>query len=191
MTTREAILQAAAGLLSSGTGVGSMGAVATAAGCSRQSVHAHFRTRADLLTAVVEHMKAAAGVEPLIEDVYAAPSAVAALESYVEVMATLHPKIALAAVTLEQQRLMDGGIEAAFAARSGGRTSHARHVVVRLNAEGVLAAGWDVDTATTYLSASTGNGMCADLVLRHGWTSEDLRVHLTRALKSALLVRND
>ena len=83
--------------------------------------------------------------------------------------------------------MSDPAIEHAFAKRSTGRARLAAHVANRLAAEQILAPGWTIDTAAAYLSAATSFGPILDLTVRHHWTQDQLRRHLSHALRAALI----
>ena len=82
--------------------------------------------------------------------------------------------------------MSDPAIEEAFVKRSTGRIRLAGHVVNRSAAERVLAPEWTIDTAGAYPSAASGFGPILDLTVRHHWTQDQLRRHLSHALRAAL-----
>src|SRR5918994_4483540 len=99
--TRLHILEAARRLLEEhgyhGTG---LEAVAASAGVSRQSIYLHFGSKAQLMLALVAHVDEEAGLAELAEAVDRAPSALAALGSFVELVATLTPRVYRTAAVL-------------------------------------------------------------------------------------------
>ena len=75
--------------------------VASAAGISRQAVYLHFKTKAELIIAVVEHAKTRLGFERAVERIKAAKTGEDALVELFDMHAELTPKIARASRSIE------------------------------------------------------------------------------------------
>ena len=185
-STRAAILDTALELLDAGARL-TYEAVARTAGVSRQTVYAHFPTRAELLVAAVERAREVAGLDTAIESVYQAPTGRAALEALLAVHVSFVPPLMRAHVAVEQERARDPLIDAAFARRSGGRRHLAQLVTTRLHAEGDLAPPWTVATASELITTLTSGSTTAQLLREMGWTSTELHDRLLMILERSLL----
>ena len=186
--TRLRILEAARRLLEErgyhGTG---LGAVAAAAGVSRQSIYLHFGSKAQLMLALVARVDEEAGLPELAEAVDRAPSALAALDRFVELVATLTPRVYRTAAVLEAARRDAPDAEAAWRDRMESRRRRCRRIVGRLAEEGRLAPGWSQDEAADFLWAATGLRVWEDLVAERGWSAERFRARLQQVLRDALV----
>lgn len=164
-------------------------AVAKRAGVSRQTVYTHFPQRADLLLAAVEQTRADAGIEAAVQAVYEAPTATAALETFVDIHIAYVAPIVHIFVAVERERSADPEVEAAFASRTGGRRSLARHIATRLQAEDHLAPPWTVETACDLIDALT-SGTFATLLLGDArWTPAEMRERLLATIQRTLLTQ--
>ena len=185
-STRAAILDTTLELLEADERLTYEG-VAQKAGVSRQTVYTHFPTRADLLVAAVERAREVAGLDTAIEAVYQAPTGRAALVALIDVHASFVPPLMRAHVAVEQERARDPLIDAAFAARSGGRRHLAHLVATRLQAEGDLAPPWTVPTASELITALTSGSTTAQFLRYLGWTTAELHGRLLVILERSLL----
>lgn len=187
--TRQAILDATWDLLvERGHGEFGLEVVAKRAKVSRQTVYAHFASRADLLVAVVEGYKQRVGYDRLIAPVLAAPTAIDALRELVRFYVQFTPAIIGPSLALDAERARDPELEKTFGARDSGRHQMVHHVVTRLAAEGVLADGWTVPEAADLISACTSAGFAVELLRRRDWTIDDLASALQRLFLTAFVV---
>jgi len=162
--------------------------VATAAGVSRQAVYQHhFRSKSELLLALVAHVDAVADVQGLVAPVVAAPTAVDALDAMVAALATVDERIHDIAGLLAAVRVTDPGAEAAWQSRMTQRLGGARLVVQRLHREGRLAAGWTVPDAADFLFTALSHATYQSLVLERGWPKKRYVRHLRRVLRASLV----
>ncbi|WP_210480213.1 TetR/AcrR family transcriptional regulator [Naasia sp. SYSU D00948] len=184
-STRHRILEAAWGAVEElGAGV-RMGDVALRAGVSRQAVYLHFKDRAALLLALVDHMDETLEVDRLVGEVFAAPGGVAMLDRALALYAQLTPRIDRVARVLE--RSDDPAMAAAWRDRMSRRRSGHLAVIGLIAAEGRLADGWTVEEAADLLQTLTLPATWRTLTEELGWTSEQYREGLGRTLRSALL----
>lgn len=186
--TRRRILQAARRLLEEhgyhGTG---LGAVAAAAGVSRQSIYLHFGSKAQLMLALVAHVDEEAGLPELAEAVDRAPSALAALDCFVELVATLTPRVYRTAAVLDAARRDAVDAERAWNDRMASRRRRCSEIVARLADERLLAPGWSQKEAADVLWALTGLRVWEDLVVAQGWSTDRFRNRLERVLRQTLV----
>jgi AcrR family transcriptional regulator len=170
-------------------GVG-LESVATAAGVSRQSIYVHFGSKAKLLLALVAHVDEREGLPDLADAVERAPSAVEALDRFVDLVATLTPRVYRIAAVLDSARHDAPEAEAAWSDRMTRRRRRCGQIASRLADEGRLARGWSRDEAADFLWATTGLRVWEDLVVHRGWSSARFRRHLRRVLWQALVAED-
>lgn len=187
--TRKRILDAAWRLIEErGTGV-SMTEVSAAADVSRQAVYLHFGNRSGLLVALVGHMDRELRLEEWSRAVREAPSGREALAAMVALHAEYTAEIIGVARLLEAARHTDEAVAAAWEDRMSGRRRAHHRVVQRIADEGDLAGAWDVSTASRLFHAWTMPSTWDELVTERGWSTDEFREHVTRALTSAFLSR--
>ena len=171
-TTRARILDAARALLEErGFDVG-MGEIARRAGISRQAVYLHFESKTDLLQQLTTWVEEQANLGELLAPMYDAPDGEAALKAILDAGAVFEPQIhALARVT-EQSRDRDPAVQAIIADRMSRRLAGMTAVVARIEAEGRLRPGWNVDRAAAFVWMTTAPPSYHAIVVELGWTAE-------------------
>lgn len=186
--TRSRILEAARRLLEERGyhGVG-LEAVAAAAGVSRQSIYVHFGSKANLLLALVADVDAKEGLSELAAAVDRARSGVEALDRFVDLIATLTPRVYATAAVLDSARREHPEADAAWADRMASRRRTCRRIVARLADEGLLARMWMPAEAADFLWAMSGLRMWEDLVVGSRWSAARFREHLRDVLRCTLL----
>src|SRR5919106_2564432 len=116
--TRAQILEAARQQLEEhGYHAVGLESVAAAAEVSRQSIYIHFRSKAELLLALVAHVDAQAGLPDLASAVDDAPSAVEALHRFVDLVARLTPRVYKTAAVLDSARRVSPEAQTAWTDR--------------------------------------------------------------------------
>ena len=186
--TRERILEATAQLLSTRPPSDvRMADVAAAAGLSRQILYLHFRNRTDLLVEAARFIDAWAGLDEALAPVLAAKSGREALARLATFMAVFTPRVYRVAAAAEALRSSDEAAAAAWNDRAANRRRGLAGLVRRLKAEGDLADGWSIKTATDLLWAMTSHAVWGYLVEDRGWSPARYRRHLRRVLEAALL----
>lgn len=190
--TRAQILEAARQQLEEhGYHAVGLESVAAAAEVSRQSIYIHFRSKAELLLALVAHVDAQAGLPDLASAVDDAPSAVEALHCFVDLVARLTPRVYKTAAVLDSARRVSPEAQTAWTDRMTRRRLRCKRIITRLADEGRLAAGWSRRDATDLLYAMTSLRMWEDLVVYRGWSSTRFRRHLRRVLEQTLVANGD
>lgn len=190
--TRVRILDAARLLLEEhGYHAVGLEAVAEAAGVSRQSIYLHFGSKANLLLALVAHVDEDEGLPVLADAVERAPTAVEAIHRFVDLVATLTPRVYRTAAVLDSARLEAPEAEAAWTDRMASRRRRCGGLVSRLADEGRLASEWSRDEAADFMWAVSGMGVWEDLVVHRGWSSTRFRRHLRDVLEQALVAPED
>jgi AcrR family transcriptional regulator len=160
--------------------------VAAWAEVTRQTVHANFAGRADMLVAVADRAQSELATPELFDAVYEAPSALDALDRLVDLHIAWAPGIRNLAAAIEFER-RNAEIEKHFEQRPRGRRSLMRHVVTRLRAEGLLRPEWTVDTATDLATTLLTPTTTTELIDLRGWTVTELGTRLRAALRLLLL----
>ncbi len=161
--------------------------LASAAGVSRQTLYTHFPERAALFTGLADRAREEAGVDRLAAAVLEAPTAREALAALVDVHVTFTPVVMTVMRAEQMERLRRPDVEAAFEQRAAGRRPLVRHVVTRLQAEGLIAPHWTVEVATDLVGGLFNPWLTAELLELRGWTVPELRGRLLAVLEAALL----
>ena len=165
-----------------------MGAVAERAGVSRQALYLHFADRTGLFLEVSRVADATLRTPQRQRRVDEAPTARHALREAVALQAWLKPRLKGVATALDVLRRTDPAADAAWKEREHARLERCEEVVRRLQAEGELAPGWTVDSATRCFWAVTSQRVWDDLVMDQGWSTDRYRHHVTALLERSLLV---
>lgn len=187
MTTRARILTATLGLVERADGPISMGAIAKAAGLSRQALYLIFADKGDLFIALARYVDGQRGLVQELAKIRDAPTAVEALAAMVNLQATLNPGLKPLADAFELLRRQDPAVEQAWQDRLDHRLAGARAMVARLVAEGRLRPGLDEDTAADLIWTLTSLRTWDDLVVRRGWTADQYRERLSALLMAAVV----
>ena len=185
--TRQRILAAARSLIEEGrTDVG-LGEIGRRAGISRQAVYLHFASRAQLLTEVVTWVEEQADLGALLDPVWNASTGEEALHALIEAGAAFEPQTHALNRVAERARDQDPTVAAIIAERMQRRLDGMRTVIARIAAEGRLAPGWDIDTATAFVWALTAPSTFHLLVVERGWTPEHWARYTHKLLHDALV----
>lgn len=169
--TRRRLLLAARELIEGGHYSVGLGAIGRRAGVSRQAVYLHFASRAELLAALTSFIEDEADLGRFLAPVYTAASGVEALRCLIEAGAQFEPQIhAMVQASLRMQD--DPAVAELSRQRMQARFAAMRQVVARIESEGRLSAGWDVDTATGFLWSLTAPSTFDLLVVQRGWSPQ-------------------
>jgi AcrR family transcriptional regulator len=186
--TRAALLDAARELIESGGFAAlSMAAVAYRAGITRRAVYLHFATRADLVTALFDHVSTAENLAGSLARVWAAPDGAAALTEWAAHLARYHPRIravdlaaALAADTDPDAATHRGHVAA-------DQQAACRRLADWLAHDQRLAALWTPATATDLLWSLMSSEMLTRLIIDRDWTETSYAERITVLLQRTLL----
>lgn len=186
--TRVRILAAARNLLEHAEGAEvSMGAIAKAAGVSRQLLYLHFSSRGDLLLEVSRAVDAEVRTPQRQAQVDGAPDALSALRESVALQGVIKPKIHPVARAVDRVRSTDADAAQVWREREERRLDRCRSVVQRLADEGRLRPGWTVRSAAQLLWSVTSLRAWEELVLDAGWSTRAWVRHTTEVLERALV----
>ncbi|MFB4301262.1 TetR/AcrR family transcriptional regulator [Actinomadura sp. NTSP31] len=188
--SRAALLRAARELVEEhGMAATTMAAVAERAGVSRRAVYLHFASRAELISELLEYVNEVEGIEGRFAPVRDAPDAVTALERFAHQHAGFMPSVLAVSRAVEREAGDDPDAARHWATAMYRRYETNRRLMARLDAEGVLAPGWTVDTATDMLLALVSNGVSETLLVDRGWTPDEVGEHMARLLRSTFVAR--
>lgn len=185
--TRRRILGAAWELLEEPGSAVTLADAANRAGVSRQAVYLHFGDRSGLLVALVDHIDESLGRDELRKYVHGAATGVASLRAWIETMSWYTAKIDRVTQVLESGQYQDAALADAWRDRMNGRRDHVRRIVERIGAEGLLAAGWTVETTVDMIYVVTMPGPWRELTRELGWTPEEYAERVSRLLECGFL----
>jgi AcrR family transcriptional regulator len=186
-STRERILQSAAGLIDATPGtVPSMSEVARASGISRQAVYLHFPDRASLLLDLVAHVDEREGLADALANVEAAPDGPAQMRAWVEMQARRNPSIAPLARALDGSRHEDSPAATAWRDRTANRMRGATAIAERLRSEAHMHRSWTTADAAALLWELASFRVWDDLVNEAGLPRERYIEVVTTSALAAL-----
>ena len=172
--TRIKILKATVRMLEDRGGRGvRMGAIAKAAGISRQAIYLHFNSRLDLFVATLQYLSEVLDVDSRLAPSRAADTGVERLALYIESWGYFLPEIyGVAKAMLLAQDGDDAAAEAwkdrMLAMREG---CHA--AIAALDADGTLAKEWQITPATDVLWTMLSVQNWEHLVNECGWSTQE------------------
>ena len=172
--TRIKILKATVRMLEDRGGRGvRMGAIAKAAGISRQAIYLHFNSRLDLFVATLQYLSEVLDVDSRLAPSRAADTGVERLALYIESWGYFLPEIyGVAKAMLLAQDGDDAAAEAwkdrMLAMREG---CHA--AIAALDADGTLAKEWQIKPATDVLWTMLCVQNWEHLVNECGWSTQE------------------
>ena len=150
-----------------------MGAIAKAAGVSRQAIYLHFNSRLDLFVATLQYLSEVLDVDSRLAPSRAADTGVERLALYIESWGYFLPEIyGVAKAMLLAQDGDDAAAEAwkdrMLAMREG---CHA--AIAALDADGTLAKEWQIEPATDVLWTMLCVQNWEHLVNECGWSTQE------------------
>ena len=167
--TRAAILDAARGLFEeNGYFAVGLEAVATKAGISRQAIYLHFASKADLLRALHERVNTQ-DVAPAFEKVWAAETADAALDAWIDATAEAVPKFIGIANMLNAARRSDPDAAATWDAPAASHYAECLRLATRLKQEKLLKPRMTAADAADILWHQTSIWGYESLVVDRAW----------------------
>lgn len=186
-TTRARVLAATLALVERAEGPLTMGAIAKAAGLSRQALYLIFEDKADLFIALLRYADGQRGLVKEAARIRDASSGAEALAGLVDLVSRFNPDRKPLADAFELLRRQDSAAEQAWQDRQRHRLEGCKAVVARLGQEGRLRAGLTPAVATDLMWSMTSFSLWDDLVIQRGWSTEAYRERLTALLLEALL----
>jgi AcrR family transcriptional regulator len=163
-STRDRILDAAAGILKKHGTAPTMSAIARAAGISRQALYLHFADRTALLVALVAHIGDREQLPAGIAAMDAAGDAAGQIRAWAHMQTWRNPRITAMGRALDSARHTDPSAAAAYRDRTGNRMRGALSIIQRLREEGRLHPTWTTAEAAALLWELTSFHVWDDLV---------------------------
>jgi AcrR family transcriptional regulator len=160
--------------------------VAAAAGVSRQLVYFHYGNRAGLLLAMARHQDRRSGIVDRVAAARELPP-VEGFEALLRAWCAYVPELLPVARALEAALITGDEGGAAWQDRFADLHRVFRDAIERVAADGRLAPGWTVDTATDWVWARTQPSSWDYLVSMRGWTPEDWTERITRSVLGELV----
>ncbi len=187
--TRERVLDTAWRLLvERGYHQVSLEEIAREAGITRQALHRwHFRSKAELLLALVRRVDEVIGVSEGLARYRAAVTAQAAIEAAARMQAEMEPRLRPIAQVLYAAREADPAAKAAWDDRMRGRRAEALALAQRLKREGMMRHGWTVEEAADVIVALFSVHVHEYLVAERGWSAGRFSRRMAQILKAVLL----
>jgi AcrR family transcriptional regulator len=165
--------------------------VAREAGVSRQAVYLHFKSKAELLKALVHYVDDEIGVPEIMRPVREAETGPDALDLGVAAYGVIEPQIYDVASLLYAARRSDDAAEATWQDIMAVRRANIRAGIVRLQEEGSLAANWTVDEATDFAWTLLSVHTYEYLVVERKWAIDRFVEHLRSTLREILVTQAD
>lgn len=165
----------------------SMGAIADAAGVTRQLLYLHFTNRAQLLLEVSRTADASARTPERQARIDSASDAVSALREAVRLQGHIKPRIHAVARAVDRLRATDPDAADVWHEREDSRLERCRRVVRRLADEGLLRDGWSVNAGAELLWSTTSLRAWEELVADRGWSTRTWVRRTTELLERTLV----
>ena len=186
--TRAALLTATRELIEElGFEALTMGAVADRAGVTRRSLYLHFASRAELVSALFDHVVESEDLSASTAGVWSAPDSVTALEEWARHLARFHPRVMATARAIEHVHRVDA--DAATHRQRYLREQYAacRKLAAWLERERRLAAPWTVETAADMLFALIAVDLFERLLEERHWSTRRLADRLAALLRATFV----
>jgi AcrR family transcriptional regulator len=153
----------------------SMEQVATAAGITRQALYLHYRTRTELVLAVLDQLDKDLGAATLFRAAFAQTDPQRLVETVIRAAVTFHGQVADVAQALIVARYNDPAAAAAWNTRSAAQLKGVLRLMERLKRAGRLLPQWSPKRAAEALSTWVLTPRAyLELVGERGWTEEQL-----------------
>lgn len=146
--------------------------VAAAAGVSRQAIYLHFRSKTQLLLALVGWIDEHGRLPDLLAEARQGSDPVDIFTRGVRAAATYNLDIADIGLALRAARHSDPAAAAAWDDRMAGRMAGIRQAAQRVETAGRLRPQWTTQTAADATFALTSLTVYEDLVRERGWSPE-------------------
>lgn len=164
----------------------SMGAIATEAGVSRQAAYLHFGSKADLLLGLVSYVDEVEGLPHLLTRIHDASSGVEALKCFVDLVATLTPRVYRVGIALAAAAEHDPAARTAWVDRMDARRATCGSIAARLESEGSLADALTANEAGDLIWALSSMRVFEDFVKVRGHSLGRYRRTLEHTLLRAV-----
>src|SRR5262245_30797398 len=128
--------------------------IAEAAGVSRQAVYkSHFASKSDLLLELVRQVHVEVNLDELTRPVFEAKNAIDKLETTIRASVKIEARVHELSLVLAAAAVSDAGAAAAWRDRMELKRGALRSTVSRLQEEGRLSHGWQLEKAVDVLDS--------------------------------------
>jgi AcrR family transcriptional regulator len=184
--TRERILETVLGVLLDGVSEPAMGELARHAGISRQALYLHFKSRDDMLLAVVEWAGDRIGLPQRLTQLDRAQTARTKLRHYAQTSVWQVTQLGPALLAINRLLAKDPQLAARWHDRTDGRTARVHQIVTKLKDERRLRAGLrEADAVAAILALSLPEVVTR--LLEAGMSEADAGRVLLHALEGAVI----
>jgi AcrR family transcriptional regulator len=170
-----------------GVSSATMGAVADRAGVTRRSVYLHFKSRAELVGALFDHVAETEGLQRSLDKVWAAPSAADALAQWAAHLARYHSRVLPVDRAFAQTEDTDPDAAAHRRRVRAAKLANCARLAGRLSDEGALAGDWSVAAAADMLYALTNSDLVEALLIDRRWTHRQFSARIAALLQAAFI----
>lgn len=160
--------------------------VANTAGVTRMTVYRYFSSRTQLLIETVRHVDKTEQAVERFSVLHDSPSALEALDSWVELWADYIPHIHRLAQALLASRHSDSAAAQAWDDRMAFFHQGCQRIVERLQQDGVLANNLNVETGSDLMWAIASVQVWDALTEQQGWSAQEYRDHVATTLRRTL-----
>lgn len=186
--TRAALLDAALAILQrDGFEALTMASVGEEAGVSRRGVYLHFRSRADIVRGLFDHVADAAALDASLAPVRDADDPVDALTAWAHHLAGYHPRVLPVDRAIERVRDRDPDAAEHYSKVQAAQRETCRLLASGLSESGRLADPWTVTTATDMLWAQVSSEVIGGLLEQCGWSQDELADHLAAMYRATFV----
>jgi AcrR family transcriptional regulator len=164
--------------------------IAEKAGVSRRTIYDQFGSKRGVLEGIVNRM--AQDVLPeLLAVVREAKDPIEALRKAMPLSVAFTDRNVKMVLIFYAQAISDPDFRAAWEYADQNRWNNLRRIVEWLAREGKLAEGWTLDHATDWLHSLTSYRLHDELVVKRGWSHEEMAQMLMRDITAVLLADGD
>jgi len=189
--TRSRILDAATSLIvENGYQSISLEDIAEKAGVSRRTIYDQFGSKRGVLEGIVNRM-AEEGLPELLTAVSQSKDPVEALRKAVPLSVAFTDRNVKIVLVFYAQAINDPDFRSVWEYAQQNRWNNLRRIVEWLDREGRLAEGWTLDHATDWLHSLTSYQLHDELVVKRGWSHEEMANMLMRDISAMLLADGD
>lgn len=186
--TRRALLDAGRDLLEERGFEGlTMAATAERAGVSRRAIYLHVSSRAELVSAIHNHIAEQEGRTESLQQVWAKTDPADALDEWASHLARYHTRILAVDRALRAAQFADPDAAEYRAAVTRLQRSGCRWLIQGLADVDRLAPDWDVDSAADMLWSLLSTDMMEALLSECDWSQEALRTRLQHLFRSVFV----
>jgi AcrR family transcriptional regulator len=147
----------------------------------------HFASRADLVTALFDHIAGVEGLDESLHGVWEAPDAASALDRWAAHLASYHPRLLAVDRAVQHVWRQDPDAAAHRGRVNAEKLTNCRRLAQGLHDEGRLASAWTTESASDMLFALISTDMIEALIVDRHWSRQRLAEHLALLFRSTFV----